>query len=169
MAVSSAVSTALLDAGKDGAAIAALGLGVLVAIAGFKYARRAVSSKDSAPEKGLFIEERDPELLALVEDYADERNAQVGSHESDGTYEHYYRNREAFDDIAEFLAEGRHEAFEDESADDDPDESDEDSFDAGQAANDDIAAAESEGFDDEDEDEDDEFAESGELARSAQS
>lgn len=105
MAVSSAITDALLNAAQDGGAIGAGVLGLVVSIALFKHLRRPVQAQDSV-EKGLFIDERDPELLALVEDYADERNAQVGQGESDGTYEYYYRNREAFDDIREFIEGG---------------------------------------------------------------
>jgi hypothetical protein len=102
MAVSSAITDALLNAVQDGGAIGAGVLGLVIAVSMFKHMRRTVNTGDGV-EKGLFIDDRDPELLGLVEDYADERNAQVGSHESDGTYEYYYRNREAFDDIRAFI------------------------------------------------------------------
>ncbi|MDD2770221.1 MAG: major capsid protein [Methylococcus sp.] len=105
MAVSSAITDALLNAVQDGGAIGAGVLGLVIAVSMFKHMRRTVNADDGV-EKGLFIDDRDPELLGLVEDYADARNAQVGQHESDGTYEHYYRNREAFDDIREFIEGG---------------------------------------------------------------
>lgn len=123
MAVSSAVSTALTDAATDGAAIAAAGLGFLVVLAGFKYARRAVADKEPPVEKGLVIDEPDEEIAGLVKDYVDERNAKGGHYESDGTYEHFYRNREAWEDIGEFVSEGGRHEYHDGEADNDADDS----------------------------------------------
>ncbi|QXP85485.1 major capsid protein [Methylococcus sp. Mc7] len=120
MAVSSAVPTALTEAAKDGAAIAAAGLGFLVVMAGFKYLRRAAAPKADDVEKGLVIDERDPELLGNVREYLADRAAQADNAESDGTYEYYYRNREAFEDIGEFVKKGgRHEYHDGEAGNDD--------------------------------------------------
>lgn len=117
MAVSSVLLDAIGSAVQDGGAIGAGVLGLVIAVSLSKHMRRTVKADDV--EKGLVIDERDPELLGNVREYLADRAAQADNAESDGTYEHFYRNREAFEEIGEFLKTGRHEYHDGEAANED--------------------------------------------------
>jgi hypothetical protein len=159
MAVSSTVTNALADAATDGAVIAAAGLSFLVVMACFKYLRTSVDEKFEDVEKGLVIDERDPELLGKVRDYLADRSVHADNTESDGTYEYYYRNRDSWEAIGEFVSEGS-------SQDDNEIEAYEESLDRldGKAANDSDYTTDGESIDEDELDEATEDDEGEELA-----